>query len=157
MYKPRLIAAFRELLPPVRLPPFARGLGKKPNSRTDLSCSDSTSRGNCRPDGVIDRFQIIGHGVEPSPPNRARSLLSKKLCRAALSDEPKPLRPEMTRIFERSTLSGFAERLAGTRTCPNRSIIAPSGKSQGEGPSANPGEEVGLRVSSEIIWLHVND
>jgi hypothetical protein len=50
-----------------------------------------------------------------------------------------------------------AEWLAGARTCPNRSVIWPSGEAQGETPPTDAGEEVALIEPSEVGGLHVND
>jgi hypothetical protein len=50
-----------------------------------------------------------------------------------------------------------AEGLAWAGACPNRSVIAPSGETQGDAPSSDAGEEVALCVSSEVICLHILD
>lgn len=52
-------------------------------------------------------------------------------------------------------LAGGAEGLAGTTACPNKSVVRPPGKPEGVGPSADSGEEVGLRVSSDVIGLYL--
>jgi hypothetical protein len=67
-----------------------------------------------RPDGVSLLLQISRNSVEPPEPICARNLLSKDDWRAALADEPKPRRPEMTDVLETGAFPGNAEWLAGT-------------------------------------------
>jgi hypothetical protein len=63
----------------------------------------------------------------------------------------------MAGIFDPLALSGIAERLAGARACPKRSSCGHARESEGEGPSADPGEEVTLIVSSEVIGFYFCD
>lgn len=63
----------------------------------------------------------------------------------------------MTLICAATLGSGDAERLAGARTRPNRSVIGNSGESQGVGPTADAGEKVALSESSQVIWLNLGD
>jgi hypothetical protein len=97
-----------------------------------------------RPEGVTHFFQVSRNKVEPVVSSRAANLLSKDDWRAALSDEPKPRRPEMTGVREARAFSGLAEGLAGARARPNKST--PPGKLDGVGPPPDPGEEVALLV-----------
>lgn len=71
-----------------------------------------------------------------------------------LADEPVPLRPEVAVVFFACALARDTERLAGATTCPNRSVVAPSGPAQRDRPEADPREEVALRVAFEVIRLH---
>jgi hypothetical protein len=50
--------------------------------------TETTSRGNCRPDGVAFTFQVILYKVEPSLSCFACNLLAKDALRQALLDEP---------------------------------------------------------------------
>src|SRR5205814_1745410 len=84
-------------------------------------------------------------------------LLSKEDCRAALADKGEPVRPKVTFVVETFLVACGAERLAGARACPNRSVVGPSCKPEGIRPSTNAGEEMGLGVSGEIVGSHVND
>jgi hypothetical protein len=68
--------------------------------------------------------------VEPVERVAARNLFSKDRCRAALADEIEPDGPEVALVFSASAFSGAAEWLAGAGTCPNRSVIWPSGQLQ---------------------------
>jgi hypothetical protein len=102
-------------------------------------------------------FQVSENSVEPAPSNCRFNLLTKDCCRTALGDERKPRRPQVTLVIECRALAGGAERLAGTRACPNRSVIAPSGKPESEGPSSDPCEEMTLRVSGEIVGPDIDD
>jgi len=63
----------------------------------------------------------------------------------------------MALVIGRLSRAGCAEGLAGTASCPNRSVVGPSGKPQGERPSADAGEEMTLAVASKVIGPHVND
>lgn len=110
-----------------------------------------------RPDGVSLRFQVSRNSVEPSEAIPARNLLSKQCCRAALSDEPKPRRPEMTGIVEAFAFSGSAEWLAGAGSRPKRLIVSDACETQREGPATDAGEEMALGVSGEVAWLNVLD
>jgi hypothetical protein len=60
-------------------------------------------------------------------------------------------------IVAATLLARGAEGLAGATTCPNRSVIGPSCKSQGVGPSADTGEEMALLVSSEIVSSNIDN
>jgi hypothetical protein len=60
-------------------------------------------------------------------------------------------------VIGRLALAGGREWLAGARACPNRSVVWPAGETEGERPSAEPGEEMGLGVSPQIVGSHVND
>jgi hypothetical protein len=55
------------------------------------------------------------------------------------------------------SLAGGTEGLAGTRACPNRSVVGPSGEPEGVGPSGNAGEEVALGVATEVVGLDLED
>jgi hypothetical protein len=87
--------------------------------------------------------------------NSCRNLFAKYDCRATLADEPKPYWPQVAFVCFSFLLSGGAKGLAGATSCPNRSSVIPSGKAQGNAPSADSGEEVTLIVSFEIGRLHI--
>jgi hypothetical protein len=55
------------------------------------------------------------------------------------------------------SFAGRAERLTGTTSRPNRSVIRPACKAQRVRPSADAGEEVALGVSTQVVWLDIND
>jgi hypothetical protein len=63
----------------------------------------------------------------------------------------------MARIIESFAFAGGAERLTGTRACPNRSVIGPSRSSEGVAPHSDAGEEVALRVAAEVIGRNFLD
>ena len=86
-------------------------------------------------------------------PNRCFNLFAKDDWRAALSDEPKPVRPEMAGVVEAFAFSGAAEWLAWATARPNRSVSWPSGEVEGVRPSPDPGEEVALNVPGEVGGL----
>jgi len=119
--------------------------------------ADAASWQYGRPAGVPFVLQISENSVEPTPSNRRFNLLSKDDCRAALGDERKPRRPQVAFVIGRLARTGGAKGLAGTRACPNRSVVGPSGETEGNGPSADASEEMGLDVASEVVGPHVND
>ena len=142
----------------VERPPFGvHGVGHPVKPLPDVGASEARRAGIDRPRGVRILFQVSEYKVEPSKAVFACNLLAKDNERAALADEPEPIRPEMARIIESFAFAGGAERLAGATSCPNRSVIGPSGEPQGEAPSADAGEEVALRVPAQIIGTHVDD
>src|SRR5581483_1005058 len=110
-----------------------------------------------RPAGVAFTFQVSENSIEPAPSNRRFNLLSKDCCRAALGDERKPRRPKVTLVIGRLAFAGGGEGLAGTTAAPNRSVVGPSGETQGIAPAADDGEEVALRVAAKVVGPHVDD
>jgi hypothetical protein len=60
-------------------------------------------------------------------------------------------------VIARLAFAGGAEWLAGARTCPNRSVIGPSGETQGVAPSTDAGEEMALGVASEVVGPHIDN
>lgn len=54
-------------------------------------------------------------------------------------------------------LARDAEGLAGTAPRPDRTVDRPPRDFEGFAPSANPGEEMTLRVSIEVFRLYVDD
>jgi hypothetical protein len=60
-------------------------------------------------------------------------------------------------IVAATLLARGAEGLAWATTCPNRSVIGPACKSQGEGPSADAGKEVALGVASKVVRSDIGD
>ena len=129
----------------------ALGVGHEEKPLTYVRGTGARSAQIRRPDCVRRRFQVSRNVVKPCHSVPARNLLSKDDWRAALSDEPKPRRPEMTDIVKPRAFPGCAEGLAGTRARPNRST--PPGELEGVGPSPDPGEEVALLVSGEVCGL----
>jgi hypothetical protein len=115
-----------------------------------VRCPDAASRETDRPDGVAFSFQVIANKIEPSVGNRAFNLLTKDCVRLALLDEAKPRRPKVAGIISPSLGACRTEGLAGAATGPNRSVVIPSGESEGVAPAPDPGEEVALGESSEV-------
>ena len=127
--------------------------GNKPQSLPDVRRPDARSRQTDRPDGVAFSFQVIRNKVEPPVGHRAFNLLTKDDWRAALADELIPRRPKMAGIGAASLGASGREGLAGTRACPNRSVIGPSRESESVTPTADPGKEVALGEASEVIGV----
>jgi hypothetical protein len=84
-------------------------------------------------------------------------LFAKADVRAALADEPEHFRPQVSFVGVAFLLTRRRVRLAGTASGPDGPIVGPSGKPQGERPSANAGKEVALNKSSKVIWLDFPD
>jgi len=85
--------------------------------------------------------------------HRAFNLLTKDDWRAALADELIPRRPKMAGIVAPSLGAGGREGLAGTRACPNRSVIGPASKSEGVTPAADPGKEMALGEAAQVAGV----
>jgi len=119
--------------------------------------AEARSAGIDRPDGVVRSFQVSVYKVEPTEAVLACNLFAKDDVRATLRDETEEVGPEVAGVVETSALAGGAERLTGARTCPNRTLVTPSSRAQGEAPDADPGEEVTLSVALKIIGLDVLD
>jgi hypothetical protein len=98
--------------------------------------------------GVIRAFQVSLYKVEPLKAVAACNLLAKDDCRAALRDETEQVRPEVALVAETVSLACGAEGLTWAASCPNRSIVGPSGLSQRVRPDADPREEMALSVSA---------
>jgi hypothetical protein len=74
---------------------------------------DARSAGIRSPAGVDLSFQVSTNNVEPAEASRARNLLAKDDCRAALADELEPDGPEVAIVVEAASATGGAEGLAG--------------------------------------------
>ncbi len=109
------------------------------------------------PDGISQTFQVKAYSAEPVKPGAARNLLSKDDCRAALRDEAAHFGPEMSLVVSPPALSGDAKGLAGTGTGPDGRIVGDAGKSEGEGPASDAGEEVNLGVPHKVICTDIYD
>jgi len=103
------------------------------------------------PDGISTAFQVSAYSREPFVSHASRNLLSKDRCRAALGDEFVKSGPEVSFVGMAFPLSRARKRLTGTASGPHGSVVGPSGSSEGERPSSNPGEPVRLGVSSQVI------
>jgi hypothetical protein len=120
--------------------------------RTDAVCSQYRRR-----NGVAFRFHVSANKVEPAVSNCRCNLLAKDCSRATLADEAIPLRPEVTSIIKPSPFARRAETGAGAGTCPDRSVVGPSGESERVAPDANSGEEMALGISQKVCWLDILD
>lgn len=129
--------------------------GDKPEPVTPVVRTRARGFHRQAPHGVAQGTQITSHKSEPF--RRARNLLSKDDCRVALADKLSPDRPEVAVVVEAFLITGEAEGLAGARASPNRSIVSPTGRPEGVRPSANPGEEVALRVGPKVIGSDINN
>lgn len=104
----------------------------KPQSIPSVGRVDGTSRDNGRPAGVTDAFQVNTHSVEPRFANRCRNLLSHDDRRAGCCDEAEEVRPEVTDVLLPRAFAGNTERLTGTGSGPEGTIVGPSRKTGSE-------------------------
>src|SRR6185312_16345768 len=63
----------------------------------------------------------------------------------------------MPLVIKPASLACRAERLAGTRTCPNRTVVRPPCPAEGVGPAADPGEEMALGVGAKVVRADIFD
>jgi hypothetical protein len=130
-------------------------LSNKPEALADVRGADARSAQICRPDGVARCFQVSAYSVEPAEAVLARNLFSKDDWRAALIDEHMKRGPEVALVGKPGFFSGGAKGLAGAGASPDRSIVGPSGETEGVGPDADACEEVALGVTVEVRSSHV--
>jgi hypothetical protein len=83
-------------------------------------------------------------------PKQARNLFAKQDWRSARADEVEPDGEKMSRVSCSLSLAADGERLARRRTRPAFEVFA-SGELEGEGPAADPGEEVTLSKPGNVI------
>jgi len=133
------------------------GVGHPPKSLSDVRRTDARSAQIGTPDGISHDFQVSAYSGAPRPSSRACNLFAKDCCRSALVNEAGELGPEVPLVCGAFTLSGNAEWLAGTASCPNRSRVGDSSEAQRKRPPADSGEEVALRVALEVMRGDVHD
>jgi len=122
---------------------------------SDVRRTDARRRKRDCPEGVTHGFQVNLYKVDPRFCVLARNLLSKHDWRSALLDDPMEVWPKVPLVIKPKSLACRGERLARTGTCPNRSIIWPSGAPKGERPGADSSEEMALGIGAQVIWVHV--
>lgn len=109
------------------------------------------------PDGISCCFQVSSYSGEPFTSKRARNLLSKDRCRAALGDECVKSGPEVSFVGMAFPLSSARKWLTRTGAGPNRSAVTPSGEAQGVGPAADAGKEVALAIAVKVACADFED
>jgi hypothetical protein len=123
----------------------------------DVRSTEARSAGIDRPNGVIRAFQVSRNKVEPSECVLARNLFAKDHVRATLADEPEEIWPEVAVVCGAFALSSGRERLTGTTSGPDWSVVRPSCTAQGVAPDSNSSEEMTLGISQKVGWLNVSD
>jgi len=93
--------------------------------------------------------------VDPRVCVFACNLLTNDCCRLALFDEVVEGWPQVPLVNKPSAFACRAERLARTGTGPNRSVVAPSGLSEGVAPHANACEKVALGETSKVAGVNI--
>jgi hypothetical protein len=124
---------------------------------TDVGCARAVCAQYRKPNGVRLRFQVSMNKVEPAVSNRSISLLAKDCSRAALADETRPFRPEVTRVCKPLSFARDGEAGARAASGPDRALVGPAGLPQGETPEASPGKEVALGVSGNISGPNIDN
>jgi hypothetical protein len=133
------------------------GVGHPEKPLPDVGSADAVCAQYNRPDRVAVRFQVCRYSIEPVEPNRLRNLFPKDSLRMELGDKPMKDGPQVAIIASSFALACGTEGLTGAGACPNRSACRPSGKIKGKAPAADPGEEMALRVVSDVISFHLRD
>ena len=126
------------------------GVGHPEQPLSDVRGADARSAQIGGPDRIAHGFQVSAYSSEPLAPSRACNLFAKDDWRRTVQDEATERRPEMARIRSAHLLTDGAEWLAGAGTGPYRFIVWPAGETQGEAPSANPGEEMALGELNKV-------
>ncbi len=143
---------------PLSAPPLGvRGVGTEVQPLPDVRGADAVCSQYRRRNGVAFRFQVSANKVEPAVSNRCCNLLAKDCSRAALAEEPKPFRPEVTRVVKPRSFARRAEAGTGAASRPDGPVVGPSGEAEGERPEAASGEEVALGVSHKVGWLDIGN
>ncbi|HUD73749.1 MAG TPA: hypothetical protein VMQ76_01655 [Terracidiphilus sp.] len=131
------------------------GVGHPKKSLPDMRRTLARSAQIGGPDRIAHSFQVSAYSGEPFTSSRARNLLAKADCRAAVADKVSEERPQVSLIICSQSFSSAAKRLARATAGPDRFIVRPSGEAQGGGPSANPGKEMALRESCKVFWFDI--
>lgn len=121
----------------------------------DMRPAEARSRKRDKPEGVTHGFQVSLYKIEPYASAAARNLLSSDDCRLALFDEVEESGPQMPLVSKPLSFACRAERLARARSCPDRTIVGPTGATQGEAMHSDSCEEVALSKSSKLIWSDI--
>jgi hypothetical protein len=133
------------------------GVGHPEEPLPDVRCADARRAQIGGPDGISQRFQVSAYSSEPLPAKAACNLFPNDDWRAALRDEATELGPEVPVVGSAFSLPGDAEGLAGAGAGPGGAIVRPCSTSKSVRPQAEAGEEVALRVSTQIDRRHVAD
>jgi hypothetical protein len=137
--------------PPSPSPAVGVGHSAKEQPLASVRGPDGASWQSGGPDGITTLRQISSHSGEPLAPKRACNLFAKEDWRSALADEVEPGGEQMSSVSCASALASDGEGLAGRRARPAFEVFA-SGELEGEGPPADPGEEVTLSKPGKVIW-----
>ena len=100
-------------------------------------------------------FHVRLNNVEPDQRVRAGNLLAKYCCRAALLDEPETMTAIDAARQQPQLFACRAERLGMDMNQSTRGDHRPACSHEGEFPSADPGEEMALGVSSKVSWSNI--
>jgi hypothetical protein len=109
------------------------------------------------PTSISQCFQISAYSGEPFTSIRARNLLSKDDCRAALGDKVVKSGPKVPFIGFTLSLSRARKRLTWTGAGPNSAVIGPPGEPERVGPSADASKEVALEISVKLSCPDIGD
>ena len=82
-------------------------------------------------------------------------LLAEDDFRLALGNEPSHLGPKMASVSCAPAPPGDAERLAGAASGPDWFVVGPSCHSESEAPATDPGEQMHLLVSPQVVSFDI--
>jgi hypothetical protein len=133
------------------------GVGHEPQSLSDVRRADAASWQYGRPAGVALALQVSENSVEPAVLDCACNLLAKDCCRVALRDKPEPGGPQVALVGRTPSLPGSGERLTGAGAGPGGNVVHDAGKPERAAPATDAGEEVALRIASQIDRLDLAD
>lgn len=138
----------------VRPPLGTSGVGQTPSDDPDPVASvrgvDGASWNNNRPAGVALGLQIRQNSVERQRDD-ASNVFAQEYSGSRGCNKAMQLRPEVTVIRLRALSSRDAERLARETTRPDFFVVGPAGEPAGVREATDPGEEVALLITAQIV------
>jgi hypothetical protein len=135
----------------------AVGVGHEEQPVPDVRCANAVCAQYRRRNGVAFRFQVCRNKVEPAVSNRRINLFSKDDWRAALADEPKPFRPEVTRVVKPLAFASRREGWTRAASGPHWSAVGPSCVAECETPETRACKEMTLGVLSEFPRSNIDN
>src|SRR6185503_5725797 len=132
--QPASDAAPSRSMPPVCLsvdlvlgpPDGVFGVGHPCKALPDMRRADARNRQIGKPAGISPVFQVSAYSGTPFKSIRARNLLSKECCRAALGDKAVKSGPEVSFVGMAFPLSSARKRLTRAGGSPDGAAIWPS-------------------------------
>ncbi|WND80408.1 hypothetical protein RJ610_24560 [Lysobacter capsici] len=144
------------LRPPLGISGVGQTLSDDPDSVASVRGIDGASWNNNRPAGVAFGLQIKQNSVERQR-DEASNVFAQECNGSRGCNKAMQFRPEVTVIRLRALSSRDAERLAGETARPDLFVVGPAGEPAGEREATDPGEEVALAVTAQIVCGNRSD